>query len=82
MNKSQLNLARALRSKTFDEIIGQDISVRILKNSLFANHLFPVYLFAGERGCGKTSTARVFAASINCEKIIQFHFFLLLYHPA
>lgn len=72
MNTQQLNLARKWRSKNFDQIVGQDLSVRMLKNSLFLNHYFPVYLFAGQRGCGKTSTARVFAAAINCDQLSTF----------
>ena len=69
---TQLNLARKWRSRDFDHIIGQDLSVRILKNSLYLDHFFPVYLFAGQRGCGKTTTARVFASAINCEQFEQF----------
>ncbi len=68
----QLNFARKWRSRSFDQLVGQDISVRILKNSLYLNHYFPVYLFAGQRGCGKTTMARIFAAAINCEKLPQF----------
>jgi DNA polymerase-3 subunit gamma/tau len=67
MNEVKLNLARKWRSKQFDEIIGQDLSIRMLKNSLYLQQYFPVYLFSGQRGCGKTTTARVFAASLNCE---------------
>lgn len=72
MDTHNLNLARKWRSKSFDQIIGQDLSVRMLKNSLYLNHYFPVYLFAGQKGCGKTSTARVFSAAINCEQLPQF----------
>lgn len=72
MNTQQLNLARKWRSKNFDQIVGQDLSVRMLKNSLFLNHYFPVYLFSGQKGCGKTSTARVFAAAINCDQLSVF----------
>ncbi len=73
MNKStQLNLTRKWRSQNFEEIVGQDLVVRVLKNSLYKNHFFPVYLFAGQRGCGKTSTARVFAAALNCELLPKF----------
>ena len=68
----QLNLARKWRSKNFDQIIGQDLTIRALKNSLFLNHLFPVYLFSGQRGCGKTTTARVFTAAINCQNLENF----------
>ena len=67
-----LNFARKWRSKNFDQLIGQDVSVRILKNSLYLDQLFPVYLFAGQRGCGKTSTARIFAAAINCHALSDF----------
>ncbi len=70
--KQQLNLARKWRSKNFDQIIGQNLTVRALKNSLFLNHLFPVYLFSGQRGCGKTTTARVFTAAINCQNLDSF----------
>ncbi|EKD23323.1 MAG: hypothetical protein ACD_82C00128G0001 [uncultured bacterium] len=67
-----LNLARKWRSKSFDQIIGQELSVRILKNSLYLNQFFPVYLFSGQRGCGKTSTARIFAAAVNCVNLPEF----------
>ncbi len=69
---NNLNLARKWRSKNFDQIVGQDLSVRMLKNSLYLNHYFPVYLFAGQRGCGKTTTARVFSAAINCDQLTSF----------
>ena len=69
---THLNLARKWRSRQFDQIIGQDLSVRMLKNSLYLEHFFPVYLFSGQRGCGKTTTARVFASAINCGNYEQF----------
>ncbi|OGB85846.1 DNA polymerase III, subunit gamma and tau [candidate division TM6 bacterium RIFCSPHIGHO2_12_FULL_38_8] len=72
MQQPTLNLARKWRSAQFKEIIGQDLVVRILQNSLFKNQFFPVYLFSGQRGCGKTSTARVFATSLNCQKLQEF----------
>ena len=67
-----LNLARKWRPKHFDAVVGQDVSVRMLKNSLYLNKFFPVYLFAGQRGCGKTSSARVFAAAVNCQNLAAF----------
>jgi DNA polymerase-3 subunit gamma/tau len=67
-----LNLTRKWRSKNFDQIIGQAMPIRMLKNSLYLNQLFPVYLFCGQYGCGKTSTARIFATAINCANIDQF----------
>jgi DNA polymerase-3 subunit gamma/tau len=68
----ELNLARRLRPKTFDEVIGQDISVRLLKNGLYRNTFFPLYIFAGQRGCGKTTSARIFGAAINCRALSEF----------
>lgn len=72
MDIQNLNLARKWRSKNFDQIVGQDLPVKMLKNSLYLNHYFPVYLFSGQKGCGKTSTARVFAAAVNCLELPQF----------
>jgi DNA polymerase-3 subunit gamma/tau len=69
MNKIQVNLARKWRSKQFDEVIGQPLVIRLIKNSLYRGLIFPVYLFSGTRGCGKTSTARLFAAALNCEQL-------------
>ncbi len=70
--QTSINLARRLRPQKFSQIIGQEIPVRMLKNSLYMNKFFPVYLFAGQRGCGKTSTARVFAAAVNCDQFLTF----------
>ncbi len=67
-----LNLARKWRSKQFDEIVGQPLAMRLLKNSLYRNLIFPVYLLSGTRGTGKTSTARIFAAALNCKKLPEF----------
>ncbi|MBM3892831.1 DNA polymerase III subunit gamma/tau [Candidatus Dependentiae bacterium] len=67
-----LNLARKWRPQTFDTVIGQDIPIRMLKNSLYLNKFFPVYLFAGQRGCGKTTSARIFAAAVNCLNLAAF----------
>jgi DNA polymerase III subunit gamma/tau len=69
---NNVNLARKWRSKNFDQVIGQDLTLRILKNSLYLNHYFPVYLFSGQHGCGKTTTARIFASAVNCEKLSFF----------
>lgn len=70
--KSSAPLTRRWRSKNFDEIIGQDIAVRLIKNSLFREFFFPVYLFSGQRGCGKTTMGRVFSAAINCSALTRF----------
>lgn len=72
MEITKLNLARKWRSQSFENIIGQDLAIKMLKNSLYAGHYFPVYLFSGQRGCGKTTTARVFASALNCEQLLIF----------
>jgi DNA polymerase-3 subunit gamma/tau len=60
-------LYRKYRPKTFSEIVGQDIVVKILKNFLKNQEKIPQgYLFAGQRGTGKTTTARIFAKALNC----------------
>ncbi len=72
MSTVTLNLSRKWRSQNFDQLVGQSLAVRILKNSLYRGHYFPVYLFSGQRGCGKTSTARIFAAAVNCTALVNF----------
>ena len=72
MDQIKLNLARKWRSKTFEQMVGQKLSISMLKNSLFLDSYFPVYLFAGQRGCGKTTAARVFASGINCLNIKKY----------
>ncbi|MFZ2356616.1 MAG: DNA polymerase III subunit gamma/tau [Candidatus Omnitrophota bacterium] len=55
------------RPKSFDEIIGQNHIVNTLKSALEKNRLAHAYLFAGPRGVGKTSTARILAKALNCK---------------
>lgn len=68
----QLPLARKWRPTHFDAVVGQELTVRLLKNSLFRGSLYPVYLLAGQRGCGKTTVGRVFAAAVNCQALDEF----------
>ena len=53
--------------KTLDDVYGQDTIVKIIKNSIINNQISHAYLFAGPRGTGKTSIAKIFAKIINCE---------------
>jgi len=61
-------LALKYRPKKFSEIIGQEVIVQTLKNALDSKRLANAYLFSGLRGSGKTSTARIFAKALQCEK--------------
>ena len=67
-----LNLSRKWRSKNFDQLVGQELPVSMLKNSLYRNYFFPLYLLSGQRGCGKTTAARLFAAALNCDLLPAF----------
>lgn len=59
-------IARRWRPKQFSELVGQDHIVRTLTNAIELNRIAHAYLFVGPRGTGKTSTARLFAKSLNC----------------
>ncbi|MDP8217242.1 MAG: DNA polymerase III subunit gamma/tau, partial [Candidatus Theseobacter exili] len=61
-------LARKWRPTTFEEIVGQNHVSKTLQNAIEMNRIGHAYLFVGSRGIGKTSTARVFAKALNCEK--------------
>jgi DNA polymerase-3 subunit gamma/tau len=56
------------RPRSFDDLIGQEFVVSTLKNSLESGRIAHAYLFAGPRGVGKTSAARILAKSLNCGK--------------
>ena len=64
---SYLVLARKWRPRTFDELVGQDHVRRALTNALDSGRIHHAFLFTGTRGVGKTTIARIFAKSLNCE---------------
>ena len=61
-------LARKYRPHKFEELVGQAHTVKTLVNALDNNNLHHGFLFTGTRGVGKTTIARIFAKSVNCEK--------------
>ena len=63
---SRKTLYREYRPQVFDEILGQEHIVKILKNQVASASLSHAYLFCGTRGTGKTTTARILAKAVNC----------------
>lgn len=67
IEKPYIALYRKHRPKTFDDVCGQNAITQTLKNQIINNQIGHAYLFCGPRGTGKTSVAKIFAKSINCE---------------
>lgn len=63
-----LALARKYRPQNFSEVIGEDPILKTLTHAITQNRIHHAYLFCGARGVGKTSLARIFAKSLNCEQ--------------
>ncbi|WP_243058665.1 DNA polymerase III subunit gamma and tau, partial [Nocardioides sp. SR21] len=66
--ESPLALYRRYRPETFAEVIGQDHVTEPLRSALANNRVNHAYLFSGPRGCGKTTSARILARALNCER--------------
>jgi DNA polymerase-3 subunit gamma/tau len=65
MSDSQV-IARKFRPQTFDQVVGQEAIRRTIENSIKSGRIHHAYLFAGARGVGKTTTARILAKALNC----------------
>jgi len=65
---SYLVLARKYRPKTFEEVAGQESVTRVLRGAIEEGRIGHAYLFTGPRGTGKTTSARLFAKALNCER--------------
>ena len=75
-------LYRKYRPKEFPEVVGQTTIVRTLSNEIFNNKLSHAYLFAGPRGTGKTSVAKIMAKTItkaHVSKMSSVHIFMVRY---
>ncbi len=67
-DETYLIFARKFRPETFDEVVGQETITRLLTNAIRTGRIPQSFLFAGPRGVGKTSTARILAKALNCAK--------------
>ena len=68
-NEKYIVSARKYRPATFGSVVGQKALVNTLRNAVMSNRLAQAYLFCGPRGVGKTSCARIFAKTINCQNL-------------
>lgn len=68
MNEKYIPLYRKYRPQKLEEVVGQEHIKKALRNAIELDKISHAYLFTGPRGTGKTSTARIFAKSLNCKK--------------
>ena len=66
-----ISLYRKYRPKTFNEVVGQEVTKKVIKNSIMNDKISHAYIFSGPRGTGKTSIAKIFAKAVNCLNPIE-----------
>ncbi len=68
MKDNNVVFYRKYRPQKFEEVVGQESIVRVLKNAISQKRVAHAYLFSGPRGCGKTTLARILAREVGCEQ--------------
>ena len=68
---SYISLYRKYRPTKFSDVVGQDVIIKIIKNSIINNKIGHAYIFSGPRGTGKTTVAKIFAKAVNCLNFVD-----------
>ena len=70
-----ISLYRKYRPQSFNEVVGQEVVKKVIKNSILNDKISHAYIFSGPRGTGKTSIAKIFSKAVNIGRVEVFNFF-------